>query len=67
MSKFWKGDFEMKKDPTREDETTESFLELYELLPRQAQKMAEIVLKIGSSNILTEQEFEYLIQNLMRE
>ena len=57
----------MKKDPTREDETTESFLELYELLPRQAQKMAEIVLKIGSSNILTEQEFEYLIQNLMRE
>ena len=57
----------MKKDPTGEDETTENFLELYELLPRQAQKMAEIVLKIGSSNILTEQEFEYLIQNLMRE
>lgn len=66
MSIFWKGIFEMKKHTVREEDDTNRFLELYEHLSGQGQEMANIVLKIGSSKILTDQEFDILIKNLMR-
>lgn len=55
----------MKKDPGREDYSGERFLQLYEHLSGQGKEMAEIVLKIAGSNILTEREFEILIRKLM--
>jgi hypothetical protein len=67
MSKFWKGDFEMKKGPVREDDSGKNFLELYGHLSGQGKEIAEILLKIGNSSILTEREFEILIWTLMGE
>lgn len=55
----------MKKEPGREDYSGERFLQLYEHLSRQGKEIAEIVLKIAGSNILTEREFEILIRRLM--
>ena len=60
-----KGEFEMKKDPAGEEKSAEKFWEIYERLSGQGKEMATIMLKIGSSNILTEREFEILIKALM--
>lgn len=55
----------MKKHIVREEDDANRFLELYGRLSGQGQEMANIVLKIGSSNILTDHEFDILIKNLM--
>ena len=55
----------MKKDPAREEKSAEEFWEIYEHLSGHGKEMAAIILKIGSSNILTEREFEILIKALM--
>ena len=55
----------MKKDPAGEEKSAEKFWEIYERLSGQGKEMATIMLKIGSSNILTEREFEILIKALM--
>ncbi|MCI8861845.1 MAG: hypothetical protein HFI20_05075 [Lachnospiraceae bacterium] len=55
----------MKKDPAGEEKSAEKFWEIYERLSGQGKEMAAIMLKIGSSNILTEREFEILIKALM--
>lgn len=42
------------------------FLEMYNSLSEEEQKMVRIVCTIGASNILTPEEFHLLLQSLMK-
>lgn len=55
----------MKKKYIELNEEEYEFLEMYNSLPKQEQKLVRIVCTVGASNVLTADEFYLLLQNLM--